>query len=39
MSDLITVIILSVAIISLIIRVSILEYKMFYLWNKFLGGK
>ena len=39
MSDLITVIILSVAIISLIIRVSILEYKMFHLWNKFLGGK
>ena len=39
MNDLITVILLAVAILSLIIRVSILEYKMFHLWNKFLGGK
>lgn len=39
MSDLITVIILSVAIISLIIRVSILEVKMYHLWQRFLGGK
>ena len=36
MSDLITVILLVVAILSLIIRVSVLEVRVHYLWNKFL---
>lgn len=36
MSDLITVILLAVAILSLIIRVSVLEVRVRYLWNRFL---
>jgi len=36
--DLITVILLAFAIISLIIRVSILEVRVRYLWDKFLKG-
>ena len=36
MSEIITVILLAVAILSLIIRVSILEIRVRYLWDKFL---
>ena len=36
MNDLITVILLAVAILSLIIRVSILEVRVRYLWDKLL---
>ena len=36
MNDLITVILLAVAILSLIIRVSILEVRVRYLWDRFL---
>lgn len=36
MTELLTVILLAAAIISLIIRVSILEVRVHYLWNKFL---
>lgn len=36
MNDLITVILLAVAILSLIIRVSILEIRVRYLWNRLL---
>ena len=36
MNDLITVILLAVAILSLIIRVSILEVRVCYLWRRFL---
>lgn len=38
MNELLTVILLAVAIISLIIRVSILEVRVRYLWDKLLKG-
>lgn len=36
MNELITVILLAVAILSLIIRVSVLEVRVHYLWDKLL---